>query len=112
MLADILHQALNDQKRNNEGNHRAYDQHGDFIAGDAHTGEHKLQQFDGRSTQHGGDCHEEGELRAGGAANTQQNGTQNGGTGPGGTGHQAQTLERTDEQSCLVVRKEILKLEK
>ena len=102
MLSHILHQATDHQKADDEGHDAAHHQHADFRTRGADTGEYKFQPLDGRGAQHGGDRHEEGELRAGTAADTDENGAQNGRAGPGSAGDQAQTLEASDHQSRLI----------
>ena len=103
MLADIFHQALDDQQAHNEGDHTAYDQHSDLRARGRNAGHEEFYQLQGAGAQHGGDGQEEGELRAGAAAHAQQDRAQNGGAGAGGAGDQTQTLEAADEQGGAVV---------
>ena len=73
------------------------------VAGGADAGEDEFQTLDGTGTQHGGDGHEEAELRTGAPAHTNEDGAKDSRAGTGGAGDQAQALEQTNHQSGLII---------
>ena len=103
MLADVLHQAADDEQAHQEADDAAHKENHGLVAGHGGAGLDEFQGFQAAGPHHGGDGHEEGELRCRRTADPQKNCPQDGGTGPGGAGDQTQTLKAADEQGGLVV---------
>ena len=103
MLADIFHQSPDHQKAHQEGDNAAHNENGNFHPCGLYPGQNKFQSLDGRSPQHGGNGHKEGELRTRRPGHPYQNGAQNGAAAAGGAGNQAQALKQADGQGGFVV---------